>query len=111
MEFNSNKKCFIKVWNEEHSKLIQKMLFSIGIEWRSVGKSISFADEPILIIEDKYVSYTLLPTTNLIEKGYEEIDMDWLVPEKKRETVDIPGFGRFYKDQLEEALDTLDRVE
>ena len=105
----------IRVRSPEHSEVIQKMLFAIGINWTAYGQSVQFnsweeiSRYPYLVVlEDE----TLIRAT---ERGLseiewdEEVDFDWLLP--PRETIEIDGFGKFYKDEVEECLDRLERVE
>ena len=111
MEFNSKRKAFIQVRNKEHSALIQKMLFAAGIEWVYDGKNILFTEFPFLVINNNTL-YTGINAEPLHKHGYEEINMDWLVPEEeKRETIEIPGVGYYYKDELMERLSSLKEAE
>ena len=100
----------IRVRSPEHSEVIQKMLFAIGCKWGLSGQVVKHTQMPFLYaFADDEIVYYGGSEVFFNEDENQEVSFDWLFP--PRETIEIDGFGKFYKDEVEECLDRLERVE
>ena len=101
----------IRVRSPEHSEVIQKMLFVAGGHWPGGSQCVEHYGESFLFVyEDGSITYEHHDQDDYFNHHHnQEVNFDWCIP--KRETIEIDGFGKFYKDEVEECLDRLERVE
>lgn len=100
-----------RVNNPEHSKNVQDTLFRLGYSWSLGVKDYKHLGAKYFCtsahkgqmewIEGEYYFFN---------HAAEEIDVSWLDPEQhKRETITIHG-KTFYRDDFEEAINSLQEV-
>ena len=101
----------IRVRNQKHSEIVQRMLFAAGCHWKKGSQCVQYCNEPFLFVyKQGTIMYGGHDEAGYFNRHpYTEVNFDWCIPE--RETIDIDGFGKFYKDEVEECLDRLERVE
>lgn len=94
----------IRVRNQKHSEVIQKMLFAIGCHWGCHSQRVEHYDESFLFVhEDGSITYAGLDDKDYFNSHrHTEVDFDWLLPD----TIEIEG-RTYNKDEVLARLATL----
>jgi len=104
-------KGFFRIKDEEHSKLVQEHLFSLGYVWQSGRASVRNTDQPII-----YVSSCIFYNSDVF-KGYKEYALEssttYSIKEISPDPVETINIGgmEYSKEGVENALKGLQPID
>lgn len=81
----------IRIRNEKHSEMVQKMLFAVGCKWPGMdGARVQHEDKPHMYVNvdgKGRITYGYTPSI-FEEREYQEVNFDWLLPVEHTITID-----------------------
>jgi hypothetical protein len=81
----------IEVQNEEHSKIVQKMLFAIGCHWGQPIAIIHTEHLYLYVNKDKLITYGTEYTHFTTNPHYVKVNFDWAIPSPPERIITFDG--------------------